>query len=352
MHRKLIPYLIAVGVVAAAVGVALLFVTALHRRFDSILTVAVLLSAWIGGLGPGILASLLCVLAINYFFQDPPLQLAVASVSDAVQLIVFMIAAVLLSGLTRSRERVRQEAAELLRLKNDFVNMVSHELRTPLAASKGAVDLLWERAGDFSPRERRFLQTLRRSTDRLSRLVNDLLDLARLEAGRIELELSAEDPRRVVRSAIHSVQHLLRAKKQHIRVDADPQLPAVLVDPRRLEQVLVNLLSNASKYTPDRGDVRVEIRDRQLSVDIAVVDSGPGLSDQDQRRIFEKFFRAGDAASQREQPGTGLGLAIALSLVELQKGQLTVHSEPPNGSTFRVSLPAVVDRGSESCSSS
>jgi signal transduction histidine kinase len=340
--RKLIAYGCALGFAVLGVAAALLLQHALSRNFNSVLTIAVLLSAWLGGLGPGLLTGLLCTAAINYFFQDPPLELAVASVSDVVQLATFALAVVLLSSLVRSRERVRRESAQLVQLKTDFVNMVSHELRTPLAATRGAVDLLLEQSGDMTPRARRFLQTIRRSTERLGGLVNDLLELARLEAGRVELELAAEDPRRVVRDAIRGIQHQIRARHQHVRVNADADVPAVLADPRRLEQVLVNLLSNASKYSPRDSQLRVDIRGGAHSIDIIVSDSGPGLSPQDQRRVFEKFFRAGDSDRQREQPGTGLGLAIALSLVELQGGRLTVHSEPHKGASFCVSLPAAV----------
>ena len=342
MARKLLAYGSALGFAVLAVAAAVFLQQTLHRNFNSVLTIAVLLSAWLGGLGPGLLTGLLCTAAVNYFFQDPPLELAVASVSDAVQLATFALAAVLLSSLIRTRERVRRESAELVQLKTDFVNMVSHELRTPLAATRGAVDLLLEQAGDMTPRARRFLQTIRRSTERLSGLVNDLLELARLEAGRVELELAPEDPRRVVRSAVRGIQHQTRARHQQVRINADADLPAVLADARRLEQVLVNLLSNASKYSPRDSQLRVDIRAGLQSIDIIVSDAGPGLSLQDQHRVFEKFYRAGDSASQREQAGTGLGLAIALSLVELQGGRLTVHSEPRQGASFCVSMPAAV----------
>ena len=342
MARKLVAYGVALGFAILGVSATLLLQLTLHRNFDSVLVIAVLLSAWLGGLGPGLVTGVVCAAALNYFFQDPPLQLAVASVSDVVQLATFTLAAVLLSSLTRSRERVRRESAELVQLKTDFVNMVSHELRTPLAATRGAVDLLLEQAADMTPRARRFLQTIRRSTERLSGLVNDLLELARIEAGRVELELVAEDPRRVVRDAIRSIQHQIRARRQHVRVHSDADVPAVLADPRRLEQVLVNLLSNASKYSPRESQLRVDIRAGTNSIDIIVSDTGPGLSVQEQHRVFEKFFRGGDPAGQREQTGTGLGLAIALSLVELQGGRITVHSELQKGASFCVSLPAAV----------
>jgi signal transduction histidine kinase len=243
------------------------------------------------------------------------------------------------------------EEAALDRLKSEFVGVVSHELRTPLTSIKGSVDLLLEAdTGELNPTQRRFLSTIRRSSDRLINLVNDLLDLSRLEAGRVQLDVHPVDVRHLVEDTVNSLGTLLAARKQAVHVSCDAELPPVLADRQRLEQVLVNLLGNASKYTPEGGDVCIttaRFSDSERPggpqsggdfIEIAISDTGPGLSPEDQRRVFEKFYRAGDSLTQQQQTGSGLGLTIARSLVELHGGTLTVRSEPGQGSTFAVTL--------------
>lgn len=231
------------------------------------------------------------------------------------------------------------EEAELDRLKSEFVGMVSHELRTPLTSIKGSVDLLLEaETGELNATQRRFLSTIRRSSDRLINLVNDLLDLSRLEAGRVQLDAHPLDARHLIEDTTANLANLFDARKQHVEIECEPGLPPILADRQRLEQALVNLLGNAGKYTPDGGDIRVSARRVDQQVEIAVSDSGPGLSPDDQRRVFDKFYRAGDGLTQ-QQTGSGLGLTIAKSLVELHGGTLGVESELGRGSTFRISMP-------------
>jgi len=238
------------------------------------------------------------------------------------------------------------EEAELDRLKSEFVGTVSHELRTPLTSIKGSVDLLLEaETGELNPTQRRFLNTIRRSSDRLINMVSDLLDLSRLEAGRVQLDLHPVDLAHLAEDVVHSLGNLFSAKKQAVETTAEASLPPAMADRQRMEQVLVNLLGNASKYTPEGGRVcvalsRGEVGGGPAVVRLAVTDSGPGLSPADQQRVFDKFYRAGDRLSQAQQTGTGRGLTIARSLVELHGGTLTVDSELGRGSTFTISLQA------------
>jgi signal transduction histidine kinase len=232
------------------------------------------------------------------------------------------------------------EEAALDRLKSEFVGVVSHELRTPLTSIKGSVDLLLDTdTGEVNPTQRRFLSTIRRSSDRLINLVNDLLDLSRLEAGRVQLDAHPVDVRHLVEDTVNSLGNLFAARKQIMHLTCDPDLPPVMADRQRMEQVLVNLLGNASKYTPEGGEVCVNTSSFGDRVEIAVADTGPGLSPDDQLRVFEKFYRAGDSLTQ-QQTGSGLGLTIARSLVELHGGALNVRSELGHGSTFAVTLPS------------
>lgn len=236
--------------------------------------------------------------------------------------------------------RDASEEAKLDRLKSEFVGVVSHELRTPLTSIKGSVDILLEdETGDLNTTQRRFLSTIRRSSDRLINLVNDLLDLSSLEAGRVQIDPHPVDVRHLVEDTARSLSNLFVLKRQEVTVTAAVNLPPVLADRQRLEQVLVNLLGNASKYTPEQGQVSVSARSEGGWVFVDVSDSGPGLSAEDLGRVFERFFRAGDSLTQ-QQAGSGLGLAIARSLVELHGGRLTASSEPGRGSTFTIGLPA------------
>ncbi|HEU0166428.1 MAG TPA: ATP-binding protein, partial [Chloroflexota bacterium] len=239
------------------------------------------------------------------------------------------------------------EEAELDRLKSEFVGTVSHELRTPLTSIKGSVDLLLdEETGELNPTQRRFLNTVRRSSDRLINIVSDLLDLSRLEAGRVQLDLHPVDAAHLAEDVVASLGNLFNAKRQQVETQAEPELPPAMADRQRIEQVLVNLLGNASKYTPEGGRVCVSLSrgepapDGSTRVRIGVTDSGPGISQPDQYRVFDKFYRAGDVLSQAQQTGTGLGLTIARSLVELHGGTLTVESELGQGCTFIICLPA------------
>ncbi|HEX6511376.1 MAG TPA: ATP-binding protein, partial [Chloroflexota bacterium] len=231
------------------------------------------------------------------------------------------------------------EEAELDRLKSEFVGIVSHELRTPLTSIKGSVDLLLDAdTGELNPTQRRFLSTIRRSSDRLINLVNDLLDVSRLEAGRVQLDPHPVDARHLVEDCMSNLGNLFAARKQAVCVECEPGLPPMLADRQRMEQVLVNLLDNASKYAPEGGEIRIRACAGEGFVEIGVTDSGPGLSPADQVRVFEKFYRAGDGLVQ-QQAGSGLGLAIARSLAELHGGSLTVSSELGQGSTFTVRVP-------------
>ena len=229
---------------------------------------------------------------------------------------------------------------EANRLKGEFVSMVSHELKAPITSIRGYVDLLLEgEAGRLSAEQREHLTIVSESTARLLSLIDDLLDLARIEAGRIELHECALDLGRLVRGVAGSMRPLMEAKGQQLALDVADPLPAAWADADRVTQVLTNLVSNAHKYTPPGGRISVAARaaDGRLVVDVR--DTGMGLSPDEQAHLFTQFFRSRSAAAEGIS-GTGLGLAIARSLVELHGGQITVSSAPGQGSTFSFTLPA------------
>jgi PAS domain S-box-containing protein len=228
---------------------------------------------------------------------------------------------------------------EAERAKSEFVSTVSHELRTPMTSIKGYADLLLMGAvGGLADDQRRFLTIIKSNTDRLTMLVNDLLDLSRIESGRVALapkEMRAVDATHQVVIAMEG-----RANEKGLTLAADipADLPKVFADPDRVIQILTNLVGNAVNYTPAGGKIDVSARAFGDEVHISVHDTGIGISKEDQEKLFARFFRAEDPIVQ-EAPGTGLGLSITRSLVEMHGGRLWVESELGVGSTFTFTLP-------------
>ena len=245
--------------------------------------------------------------------------------------------------LRQELEDLNQKVQEANRLKTEFVTVVTHELRSPLTSIVGYLDLLLEEEGREAAETREaYLQIIKRNTDRLLELINDLLDIARLEAGKLELKRLPLDLEGVIQEVSGALRPQITGKGQHLRLDLAAPLPTVTGDPERLTQILLNLVSNAHKYTPQGGSITVATRAERAGVCIAVQDTGIGLSSEEQQQLFTKFFRA-QHPLVREAGGTGLGLAIVRALVELHGGTLTVVSAPGRGSTFNVTLPAAHD---------
>jgi signal transduction histidine kinase len=246
-----------------------------------------------------------------------------------------------LGSVTVLRDTTRDQEVE--RLKSEFLTVVSHELQTPLTAIKGALELvLDDDTGELSRVQRRFLDTIDRNSARLVGLVGDLLDLSRLEAGRIELEPQALDTCSVVRGALTAVGNLFENRGTTVRLDVPEALPPILGDRRRVEQILTNLLSNAAKYTPGGGLVEVTARSENGHVELAVADNGPGVPESEREMVFDKFYR-GREAIRHGEAGSGLGLAIVKSLVELHGGAIRVEDSQPRGARFVVVLPRASD---------
>lgn len=232
---------------------------------------------------------------------------------------------------------------ELDKMKTDFISVVSHELRTPLTSIKGYTDLLLSgAAGDTSELQREFLGIIQGSTTRLSNLINDILDISRIESGRIDIKHEPIDYRKIVADAMR-LMHAHADEKQIVMDASLPEtMPLVSGDADKVTQVVTNLISNALKYTPHGGWIKVLLEvTGDASVTTCIADSGIGIGPEDQKRLFQKFFRA-DNTSTREAGGTGLGLVIAKSIVELLGGAIWVESEVGRGSKFFFTLPLSV----------
>ena len=225
------------------------------------------------------------------------------------------------------------ERARLERVKSDFVATASHELRSPLTSIKGFVELLG-RSEALGPREREFVDVILLSTDRLVDLVNDLLDVARLEAGKMEVHPRLFDLAELVREMAALMAPRIAEKGQQLDLDLPSGLPRALADPSRVRQIVTNLLSNAHLYTNAGGRIAIRVDAREGWLRLSISDTGRGMSQDDVDRVFDRFVRRDDSAA-----GTGLGLSIVRSLVDLQGGRINVDSTPGEGTTFTVDLP-------------
>jgi len=237
--------------------------------------------------------------------------------------------------LRNANDRLR----ELDRMKDDFLAAVTHELRTPLASIRGLSELLYADAGISAGERTRFLGIIIKESERLTRLINQVLDLAKVEAGKATWHRSQVDMRELVEEVRESLDPLLRERRVRLTTDLPAAVPSVDADRDRLLQVVVNLVSNAVKYcAPDEGWVALGVAVEADAIRVDVADNGPGIAEGDQALIFEKFVQVADAGGGR-QPGSGLGLAISRHIVHFHGGRLWVRSVPGQGATFSFTIP-------------
>jgi signal transduction histidine kinase len=229
----------------------------------------------------------------------------------------------------------REEAS---RHKSEFLANMSHELRTPLNAVIGFTEVLLERYfGDLNDKQEDYLKDVLSSGQHLLSLINDILDLSKVEAGRMELELSTFDLGPVLEAGLVMVKERASRKGVELRLDVSEDIDRIEADERKVKQVVFNLLTNAVKFTPAGGRVTVSAQRTNGAVEVAVADTGVGIAPEDQGRVFEEFGQARSASGQSE--GTGLGLALCKRFVELHGGSIAVASAVGRGSTFTVALP-------------
>ena len=225
---------------------------------------------------------------------------------------------------------------QLDHMKSDFVHTVSHDLRSPLTSVLGYTELVG-RAGALNEQQNEFIDRIRSSVKNITTLVDELLDLSRLEAGFDTLRetVHLED---TLKLALDTMEGQFRLNNQSIQLEVGDDLPSIRANPIRLRQLLDNLLTNAAKYSPSGSTIRISLLDEDSWIILSVADEGPGIPQSEQGRIFEKFYRASNVPDKIG--GTGLGLAIVQSIVDSHQGRIWVESVEGKGSTFFVVLPA------------
>jgi signal transduction histidine kinase len=244
-----------------------------------------------------------------------------------------------LESATASLKAANDSLKELDRLKDDFISTVTHELRTPLTSIRAFSEILHDNPDIGAEERHRFLGLIIKESERLTRLINQVLDLAKLESGLAEWQTSSLDLREIVADAVGSTSQIFKGQGVTLESRVPEALPAVVADRDRVMQVMLNLLSNAVKFSPPgSGRVQVRIETEGASVRVDVEDNGVGISREHQAAIFEKFRQVGDTLTQKPA-GTGLGLAICRQIVARLGGRLWVESEPGRGSIFSFSLP-------------
>jgi signal transduction histidine kinase len=231
------------------------------------------------------------------------------------------------------------DRARLERMKDEFVLTASHELRSPRTSVQGFAELLMLERDQLSDKHAETVEIILDNTRHLVRLLNDLLDLARSDAGRLTIKPAPTGVAPLVEDAVRTMRSQTEAARQALYSEIEQGLPEVNVDRDRIRQVLVNLLTNAHEYSPEGATIEVTAVQHNAAIEIAVSDDGPGMAEDQLEHIFERFTR-GDAGLTQHVGGTGLGLAISKSLVELHGGTIGADSAPGHGSTFRILLPA------------
>jgi len=240
---------------------------------------------------------------------------------------------------TRELTLALEEVQKISKRKTDFISSVSHELRTPLTSVKGyASILLEEKLGQLPPAVKERLGKINRHSDELVHMVNDLLDIARLESGKTVIKTEDQDLQEIIATVSDLIMIQCKNKNIDLITDIQKNLPVVMADRSQLQRIFINLLGNAVKFTPEKGKIVIKAHKKDNVVEVAISDSGIGMPSEALTRIFEEFYRVDNAVNQQVK-GTGLGLSLVKHIVEAHKGKIWVESTVGKGSTFYFTLP-------------
>ena len=310
---------------------------------------AVFFSSRVGGMVGGLLATIISAALVTYYFIPPQFTFVKALPIHTVSVVLFLGMGLLFcfshERLRKANERVLlllEQSQELDKLKTQFFANVSHELRTPLTLILGPV-AHWLDRSDLMTEDRRELELIERNARLLYRHVTDLLDASRMEAGRMVMSYVEVDLAEITRIAASHFESLAHGRGINYTVQADTPIP-MQADPEKVQRVLVNLISNAFKFTPPNGAISVVSEQRNGNATVTVQDNGPGIPKAMQEIVFERF-RQVEGGAERSYGGTGLGLSIVKEFVELHKGKVELREAPGGGALFTVTLPRHAPEG-------
>jgi len=276
-------------------------------------------------------------LALGIKFQGTSVQALGETWVRRSFLILAILSLMIIGGLVLTKRMVSKEMA-VARLKSDFVSNVSHELRTPLALIRLYAETLELGRITTQDKKQQYYKIIRKESERLTALINNILDFSRIEAGRKEYEFRETDIGELVRNTLDSYRYQIEQQGFALEENIDTDLPAIPVDREAIARALVNLVNNALKYSSDDKFLGVKLYREDGVVKLEVTDHGIGISRRDQSKIFEKFYRAGDPLVHNTK-GSGLGLSLVRHITEAHGGEITVESTPGRGSKFIMSLP-------------
>ncbi len=363
-RHPLVGYILCPFIIAVAIMCTLFLQKALNiTHFASAFPIlAILLVALLWGVGPALITVALGTVLLDYYFIPPVGQIFSGSWQNTVQLVPFIIAGCTIALITVQRERARLQALgaeqelqayaqemelanrkleEADQMKDQFLSIASHELKTPVTSIRGHAQLTirrLEKQKDSSPEMEEIGKTLKKINDQTSRLtilIDDLMDVSSIRAGKLELRKQKCDLRDICREVVED-QQLLTGRP--ITLHMPEHTVNAAVDRDRLAQVILNLISNAIKYSPEGSPIEVMLEKRASNALIQIKDAGKGIPKDQQEHIFETFYRTPDAQTSSKR-GLGLGLAISKNIVERHDGHIWCESEPGNGSIFFVELP-------------
>jgi signal transduction histidine kinase len=240
---------------------------------------------------------------------------------------------------TLELDRLNEELKRLNKVKSDFVSAVSHELRTPLTSIKGYASILMTgKLGDVPPAQKERLEKIDKHSNSLTHLVNNLLDIARIESGRVQMDIREVSIKEMLDSVVDIITPQIKEKDITLKTNLKTASNNIKADPSQLERVFVNLLGNAVKFTPQKGKITISCEDKKDCVEFGVEDTGIGIPKDDLEKIFEEFYRADNALDQKVK-GSGLGLSLVKKIIEAHKGRIWAESELGKGTKFSFIIP-------------
>ncbi len=240
---------------------------------------------------------------------------------------------------THELEKLNEELKKLNKMKSDFISSVSHELRTPLTSIKGYASILMAgKLGDVLPAQKERLEKIDKHSNSLVHLINNLLDIARIESGKVQMEMKDIFIKEMLDSIVDIITPQIKEKNISLKINSKIKFDRIKVDPSQMERVFLNLLSNAVKFTPEKGMVTIDIEDKNDDAQFSIEDTGIGIPSQDIPKVFQEFFRADNAMDQKIK-GSGLGLSLVKKIIEAHKGKIWFDSELGKGTRFTFTIP-------------